>query len=758
MPMNTKDTQFFALIDDIEDALAAARRQSLASEEAIDAFTGKARSIRQNLESIKQEGRLLKLGIVGCVKAGKSTLLNALLFEGRDILPKAATPMTAALTRISYAEQPEAHIVFYGKGDWSVIENNAKKFRERIERKYLEAKAESEKKRGALANSGVPAANAALPVPDRNEIEKQLRRSPAVPEEEKACDELVTMARRNGVRLEAMEEEITIPGGEDFQRQLNEYVGANGKYTPLVNYIELKYDYDFLKGIEIVDTPGLNDPIKSRERATLQFLDNFDVVLVISAVGQFLDSSSVELLRSKLQNANVREAYVVGSQLDSGLRQYRASTPVSFAEAFQGSLADYGKQAEAVLGPYRSANGKTLMNKLARSEPVYVSAQLYSIAQKQKAGRPLTEEEAFTLRGLQAHLVDFRQVIQTPEDMVNLSNIGAIRDEVFTNVLHHKEPIIAEKIATQTESSALVLGGLLETINIESRSRRNNLAAADVESLEKKKQTLARRLDSVRESIRTLFLSQGSAYAQGIQDIKIEIGKEISFIEAPTISERKEHHSTTERYGFLGWMRRTVHYDETIKEANIGDVEASLLSASVAAQQTINENLAHIFDREKLRNDIKNIVLPVFDLEADDFDENEILQPLNALIDKLSFREVKFDYQHQIEQALLAEFPETVVEGQRIHALRHEQVMLATQLLEDMSQSLDVTRERAVQDMTRYSQSFIDDIDKHVRGDIAAIEAQLADKQKNLALYDAFIERVAGFKAALLETGADNGI
>ena len=39
-----------------------------------------------------KDNRLLKIGIVGRVKAGKSSLLNSLLFSGQDILPKLCYP------------------------------------------------------------------------------------------------------------------------------------------------------------------------------------------------------------------------------------------------------------------------------------------------------------------------------------------------------------------------------------------------------------------------------------------------------------------------------------------------------------------------------------------------------------------------------------------------------------------------------------------------------------------------------------------
>ena len=65
-----------------------------------------------DIDNAKQENRVLRIGIVGQIKRGKSSFLNSLLFDGKSVLPKAATPMTAALTKISYSEQPSATVEF----------------------------------------------------------------------------------------------------------------------------------------------------------------------------------------------------------------------------------------------------------------------------------------------------------------------------------------------------------------------------------------------------------------------------------------------------------------------------------------------------------------------------------------------------------------------------------------------------------------------------------------------------------------------
>ena len=56
--------------------------------------------LHHQIADIEQKDRKLRIAIAGPIKAGKSTFLNSYLFNGKEILPTAATPKTAVLTRI----------------------------------------------------------------------------------------------------------------------------------------------------------------------------------------------------------------------------------------------------------------------------------------------------------------------------------------------------------------------------------------------------------------------------------------------------------------------------------------------------------------------------------------------------------------------------------------------------------------------------------------------------------------------------------
>ncbi|GAA7830779.1 hypothetical protein HpBT0263_10310 [Helicobacter pylori] len=102
----------------------------------------KTEELEKTLKGMHAENRGLKVGIVGHVKAGKSSLLNALIFEGKDVLPKAATPMTASLTILKYAQNLSAEAQFYDEQDMEEL----KRDHERYEKEFKEIVSKEVKK------------------------------------------------------------------------------------------------------------------------------------------------------------------------------------------------------------------------------------------------------------------------------------------------------------------------------------------------------------------------------------------------------------------------------------------------------------------------------------------------------------------------------------------------------------------------------------------------------------------------------------
>lgn len=82
-------------------------------------------NFKKKTEDFYRTDRMLNIGVIGQVKAGKSTFLNTLLFDGKEVLPKAPTPKTATLTKMEYSDKNIIQIEYYSKEEWEVLEENA---------------------------------------------------------------------------------------------------------------------------------------------------------------------------------------------------------------------------------------------------------------------------------------------------------------------------------------------------------------------------------------------------------------------------------------------------------------------------------------------------------------------------------------------------------------------------------------------------------------------------------------------------------
>ena len=185
----------------------------------------------------KLNNDVLTIGVIGQMKAGKSTFLNAFVFED-DVLPAATTPMTAALSVITYGSEKKLVAEFYTKDEWDEQKMNAQM--------------------------------------SLDDVADELTKSKI-----KAAQDLVEKSARLGDVNSFLGKTQ-----EDSFDNLEEYVGAKGKYVSITKAVNIYYPKEYLKGVNIVDTPGFNDPIVSREERTKEFLGKADVVLLMLYAGR----------------------------------------------------------------------------------------------------------------------------------------------------------------------------------------------------------------------------------------------------------------------------------------------------------------------------------------------------------------------------------------------------------------------------------------------------------------------------------------
>ncbi len=733
----------------------------LIDETPIVEFQQGVENMRKNLSEILEEGRVLRLGVVGEVKAGKSSFLNAVLFDGRDVLPKAPTPMTAALTRLSYSSTPEAKIHFYSDIDWLGIEKMARKYDEKIDSMYSQYCHEFQKNQ-----TDRNFFTAQLNYPDtrrmKNKEEFESLHKQELPPDWAACKEVVEMVRKQGInphKYAGSDPVILKTGNGNRIQGLDDYVGAGGRYTPLVKYTEIKLDEPMLKGVEIVDTPGLNDPVISRTRTTQGFLIQCDAVFLLSYCGQFLGAEDMSFIISALPKEGISKAVLIGSKFDSTILQY-SKRNATFKQAYLGTKRNCEDQARKNISECKvTAIGSRAIEQIEQSlPPLCTSSMAFSIATKLQSGTRLNEEEQHTLTQLSKRFSDFNKGM-----LMGMSCIPDARTKAFDETIAQKKQIIKERtqsfLNTQKER---FLSGLEEIYSRTSTSKsdlENFDCAQDEELLRKMKQRLA----SVRSEVKDIFDQAANAAQWSVREIVLEALDEVNnHLQIETTTKTKtEHHQSTK--GAL-WWKHTDHWDEIITThvTEVRDAEKNLRQYRDNCLRIINNGFRHMInldDHGGLKDRVKGAVMKAFDQYDQDFDENRILNPMNTALGELIIPDISLTldkYTGLLDEKLAGIVSGGEVRNENIPQLKRAHDQVLNVMAEDIQKLVEQHGKDICDKMSEQASVFVDNISGELEDNHERLEKQIKHKKENLQRYENFIQKLSNVQKTLQETPPDS--
>lgn len=713
-----------------------------------------SQELQKTLNELTNTDRLLRVGIIGRVKAGKSSLLNALVFEGNDILPKAATPMTAALTRMEYSEEVRAEMEFYDQADLAEIERKSTQYLTIFEAnksarksELLKEREDNEKKRFSMSsNMREPLSEAEIEkrAEDfaRSEAEKLIELS-------SAYDQFQRIQQAN-ISREELEQKTLIKADSTaaLMGLLNDYVGSSGKYMPFTKSVKLYIPEEGLKGLEIVDTPGVNDPVQSREQRTNEFLSKCDVVFVVSPSGQFLSEEDMRLMGRVTSSEGIKEAYIIASQVDNqlfGSEKENEFSPLNVLKKVEGKL---DKQAKEMLSS-RKGISEEILALYQKNSIICMSSVAYGIHKQFEQRSNWDSNMQQVWKNFETHYPDVFADEETAKlALATLGDVSKIR-AILVDVQARKEEIQAKHLESFVQGKQDSLNEFIKSIEEFIEKRIDDIEDKDLD-------TERKRLNEFRKQYNEMAAAITSEYKQGVRQFsRIEkklydiLNRETDkFTDKNQIVERENVGIKKIRNGFwtrlLGDEYREERYTFSEETINASAVKSEIQKIRSRISQALKSQVSE-FQEEWESDLVRGIFSAMREVNeenpnAERLNRRQINQAIQAVFDKIP--QVSFDLRGQLPAALNK--AGTLVDQDAISFSIAADEYMYDELVPSVQEDISYYIDRSERNLSGY------DISKEILGkvtdEIAKLVSEIETKSSSIEKYKRMQTELSGLK------------
>lgn len=694
------------------------------------------KDLQADLASIEDENRLLKIGIVGRVKSGKSSLLNALLFKGQSILPEAATPMTAALTTLSHGEIYSAEVVFFSQEDFEDIEDRHREYKRQwkgLYERFLEEEQEEENQKETSSQRS-PEEQAQI----RANIEMEEKTELA------AVHEQYTNMIDTGMSIRDLKESTLLEFENvlELGSQLKEYVGEGGSYMPFTKSVNIRLPQEALKDIEIVDTPGIDDPVQSREERTREHLNQCDVVLIVSPAGEFMSDEDLKLMHRITSKEGIRELRVVASKADLELHDSLGDENAWQLDRVLKSLnMKLGTVLEEVIKVLKKRNPEvedtydSLIE--GQSKIIYSSGMCESLIQRFGQKDEWNEGMMHTWDSLLEDYPDYFS--DTKEELSSislgkLSNMAAIL-EVINEVQTKKQEIIKEKRMNYVEAKSRSLHDLKDGLCKYTNDRQAEIEKTDIKKLEEQRRRGTLAFNNASVDIRTEYEDSIKKITRSLKkEAKEELEKSVrKFDEALEKYTRKNPISITRnRPGVFPWFARILGtggiegYEDmefSVRTTAIARILSRFSGKLIESLTTATENKKEEW-RNLLIGEMTKILRENFSDES--LDASMIRRVIIGAVDYISIPSFKYEYR---KPGFLR--PQGELKGDK-----------AVEFIIEAEQHLDILYEELDRKVEEYTKDIAEEMQKvrleerllgQLEKELSILEQSIANKVRELS-------------------------
>ncbi len=742
----------------------------------------KAEELEKTLKEMQAKDRDLKVGIIGRVKAGKSSLLNALIFEGVEVLPKAATPMTASLTILKYADTLSAEVEFYSPKDILELKNEHERYEREFQRivgeevkKQKEKQSLSNRAKEGFRNVGnkmlgrnksTEAAPKERVLSDEEILEKARRIAKNTLNEDtklvSSYDQYEKIKKSGSLNTEKLDPHIQANSLQELNQKLLQFVGADGKFMPYTKAVQISLNNPNLKDLEVIDTPGVNDPIASREERTKALLKDCDVVFIISPSNQFLTDSDMDLFDRVSNKEGLQEIYFVASQADGAvLSMSEVEKSHHLPTAFENAQKALSSQLNNIMGKLieNYPNQREIFEKAIKNGVILTSGVCFSMYkdfenQASWERNQKTEEYHNALRNLKDSYPDaFSSDDKSKESLLFLSNMSAI-EERLEKAAKEKEKIISQKWQDYAQSQAKNLHNLIVQLLQDLEEEKKRVKNADMGAIKKQIEAYEKLSGNIEMKFREVYEEFILHFINNIR-VGLEETLKKAIRTAKTRSreeEEEEHYTERVKQGGLGGLARW--FGSIVGEKDWGYNEVERTRATIKAGAVL-DYLTEMHERcESALNDSarsfkivfkKELYAKVFkqlrEIISDDLiDEVAFQKSVMAVLDSIEFKE--FDYTDKLPGEIRG----------KTGNLKGDKANVFIQSVENHVRGFEAEAKKDVKGYiqglreTLERQNFASDTLKKLKENMQNLHNQVQNKEQSIAQLDAQIKALKGIQ------------
>ncbi|GAA8493963.1 hypothetical protein HpDR55_04690 [Helicobacter pylori] len=552
---------------------------------------------------------------------------------------------------------------------------------------------------------------------------------------------------------------------QELNQKLLQFVGADGKYMPYTKAVQISLNNPNLKDLEVIDTPGVNDPIASREERTKALLKDCDVVFIISPSSNFLGESDMSLFDRVSNKGGLQEIYFVASQADSAVlsmsevEKSNQHLPTALENVQKSLLSRLNDIMGTLIQNY--PNQREVFEKAIKNGVILASGVCFSMYKdfKNQASwerNQKTEEYHNALRNLKDAYPDaFSSDDKSKESLLFLSNMSAIEGRL-KKAAQRKEEIISQRLQDYAQSQANNLHKFIAQLLQDLEEEKKRVKNADMSAIKEQIKAYEKLSGNIEMKFMEVYEEFILHFIKNTRDgLNETLTKDIQTAKVGAREEEEEERYTerVKQGGALGSFKRNflwffdddAGYDEVERTRTIdvmtikaGAVLNYLTEMHESCERALNDSANSfkvVFKKELYAKVFKQLREIISD---DLIDEVAFKRSLMAVLDSIEFKE--FDYTDKLPGEIRGKTG--FLKGDEANAF----IQSVGNYVRDFEAETKKDVKGYIQGLreTLERQNFASDTLKKLKENMQNLHNQVQNKEQSIAQLDAKIQALKG--------------